>query len=63
AQLFAVSFGPLAYRLDAGPFVSVGVSNAAALTDSGSDARLLLILSSSNRIPPGIAPAAELELR
>lgn len=55
AQLIALSVGPLAYRLDVGPFLRLGLGAFGIHANAGSDARLLLVLGSGNRIPPGLA--------
>ena len=54
-QLLALSVGPLAFRLDVGPFLRVAIGGLGVTTDFGNDARLLLILGSGNRVPPGAA--------
>jgi len=53
-QALSVSFGPLAYRLVAGPFLSVAVTPRLAFR-AGAEARLLLIFGSANHVPPGIS--------
>jgi hypothetical protein len=54
-QLLALSVGPLAYRLDAGPFLRVALGTAGFSADLGNDARLIFILGADNRIPAGMA--------
>ena len=54
-QLLAFSVGPVAYRLDAGPFLRLGATSTGVFADYGNDARLLLILGSANQIPSGLA--------
>ena len=46
---------PVAYRLDAGPFLRLGLSESGVHMDFGNDARMLLILGAGNQLPPGIA--------
>ena len=53
--VIALSVGPLAYQLDVGPFVRLGITGTRTFAAVGSDARLLLILGSGNHVPSGIA--------
>jgi hypothetical protein len=54
-QLVAVSAGPLAYRLDVGPFFRVGFASSGGIAGFGSGAHLLFIAGIGNHVPPGIS--------
>jgi hypothetical protein len=54
-QVFALSAGALAFRLDVGPFVRLGVTAEGLRADAGNDARLFAILGAENHIPWGVA--------
>jgi len=54
-SVIALSIGPIAYGLDVGPFVRLGITNTGTFVAIGSDARLQLILGSGNRVPSGMA--------
>jgi len=54
-QLIAVSAGPIAYRLVAGPYVTLADSAAGWRIGGGLEAHLLLILGAGNRVPAGVA--------
>ena len=54
-QAIAISVGPIAYRLVAGPYVTLAASEAGWRIGGGLEAHLLLILGAGNRVPAGLA--------
>ena len=54
-QLVAFSAGALAYRVIAGPYLMFAFAPDGFRPSSGVDARYLLIIGESNRVPEGFA--------
>lgn len=55
AEAVGLSVGPLAYRLDVGPFLHLSAVSAHLGLRLGYGAHLLLIVGEGNRVPEGIA--------